>query len=335
MASLHEAVEEPGAYLRELSSAVLGEIEATLGQVKGNRSLQRMLLEPIRAQAGSRDDPKLRRSFLTLMVCQSLGGQVDHAVPAGAGIEFFAAALDVFDDVEDLDASEALWRKYGRAQALNAANALLMLAQLAVARLKLKKVDDSTVTRVMETIARHGTTACAGQHYDLAWESKPFIHEAQYFKMTRMKSASLVECACCVGAVLANVDEKTVSYFSLFGRNLGIAAQIVNDVSGVASVGVEPLRKSDIVRRKKTLPVIFALTHAGPQDRSWLSNVYSTNGPVAPTVERGVAELLRRSGAIYYSMVQAELYKHKAVQALKKAGLSDVTSRTLRLALGI
>lgn len=294
-----------------------------------------MLLEPIVAQIGSSVTPKLRRSFLTLVVCRSLGGQVETAVPAAAGIEFFAAALDVFDDVEDQDAGEALWQKYGRAQALNVANGLLSLAQLAIGRLDQAKVGSISVTRAAEAMARCGIAACAGQQFDLDWESRASVTEAEYIRMTGMKSGSLVECACCLGAILAQADETTVACLSTFGRQLGIGAQITNDARGVVPGEGGPLEKSDILRRKKTLPVIFALSRADPADRAWLNDIYSSDSPIDASTERRVTHVIEHSGAVFYSMTRAELYKQRAVLALQKARLPDSVMRSLRLALDL
>lgn len=291
-----------------------------------------MLLEPIIAQAGSSDRPVLRRSFMTLSICRSLCGQVRRALPAGAAMEFFAAALDVFDDLEDQDTSDALFRRHGQAQAMNAATALLMLAQSALVRLRLRGIDEPMITRAMEALVSAGATACAGQYRDLEYESEPFITERQYFNMTRMKSASLVECACRLGAITAGSDDHTVEALGLLGRNLGVAAQITNDAGSIRSQGSG---KSDISRKKKTLPILFALEHAAPEDRDWLVGVYGGSAPVSPETEKGVVTILQRSGAVHYSLVRAELFRRKAAQALKKAKLPDSASQSIRTALGI
>lgn len=236
----------------------------------------------------------------------------------------------MFDDLEDRDAKTALWRKHGQAQALNAATALLMLAYGAVARLRLKGVDDFTIARATETIASLGATACAGQHYDLAWESKPFVSESQYFKMIEMKSGSLMECACRMGAVVAGADEKTVDSYGLFGRNLGMAAQIMNDTESTQD---RQSAKSDLIKRKKTLPVIFAFSHAEPEDRKWLTDLYGQDIPMEPREEQRVSQILQRCGAIHYSVIRAELYKQKAIQSLK--AVSDSIRQTLQAVLSI
>lgn len=323
---------DSGARLQEFSGLVFKEIEDTLDKVKGNRSLKRMLLEPITVQVGMNGELMLHRSFLALLIYQLLGGQVDRAASAGAAVEFFAASLDVFDDLEDLDNENALWQRYGKPQALNAATALLMLSQSAVVRLRGQGFDDATVASVMEAIASAGTTACAGQHYDLEWESKTDVSEAQCLTMIKMKSATLVECTCRIGATLAGTNGKTIEAFGQFGRSFGMSAQILNDVE---SIGTNQSGKSDISRRKKTLPVVFTLSHSQPKDREWLAGIYGSKAPIDSAVERKVLEIVQRSGGVYYSLIRAELYKQKAVQSLERATIPHCITETLRSVLGI
>ncbi|MDP2661983.1 MAG: polyprenyl synthetase family protein [Dehalococcoidia bacterium] len=320
------------ASIQRLSSLVLHEIRDGLRQSICDRNLRRLVLEPIMAQAGSRRSPVLRRSYLTLVVCRSLCGMVDSALPAAAAVEFFYAALDVFDDIEDQDAGDALWTKYGQAPALNAATALLMLAQVAVARLRLRGVGPEAIARSMEAIASSGVAACAGQHRDLAYEASPLVSEAAYFKMVGMKSASLVECACKLGASAAGAAGPVADAFSHFGHYLGVASQISNDVQ---SLSINGSTKSDIVRRKKTLPLVFALSYAEPRDREWLDALYRSDNPIDSATESRVLEILRRCGAIRYSVVRTELYRGKAVSALRKANLPDSAIGEIRSALSV
>ncbi len=88
-----------------------------------------------------------------------------------------------------------------------------------------------------------------------------------YLKIADMKSASTVECACRVGAILATADQTLIDKFSIFGHNLGMTAQIANDILGIT-------RERDILERKITLPVIYALTQTGNEARKQLEDVF-------------------------------------------------------------
>ena len=74
--------------------------------------------------------------LLPLVVCESISGHYERAIPASAALQLFMAAGEVFDDIEDADASGSLPVRYGSAIATNVATALLILAEGAIARLK-------------------------------------------------------------------------------------------------------------------------------------------------------------------------------------------------------
>ncbi len=302
-----------------------------MAQARANRSLDLLVLQAIRDQMAPAGNV-FRRSLTMLAVCRSICGQIQHALPAAAAIEFFVAALDVLDDIEDEDNEMALWKRHGRALALNASTALLMLAQLAAARLRLKSVSNVTVARAMEMIASSGAMACAGQHYDIEYESRPSISEAQYFKMIGMKSAALVECASRIGALLAGADDRQIESLGMFGRYLGIAYQIENDVDSISS---QQAGKSDITKRKKTLPVVFALSNADEEARDWLASIYSAREPIGPELESKVSQLLGSCGAVHYSIIRAEMYRRKAAKVLADSGIPHGAVRSMSSALGL
>jgi len=86
------------------------------------------------------------------------------------------------------------------------------------------------------------------------------IFEETYLRIAYLKSASTVECACRAGALAAGAPEKVVDKFAKFGYNLGMMAQIANDLAGVDS-------GADIRKRKITLPAVYALANLDGESR--------------------------------------------------------------------
>jgi octaprenyl-diphosphate synthase len=110
-----------------------------------------------------------------------------------------------------------------------------------------------------------------------------------------MKSATTIECACHVGAVLAAVNQESIDLFTIFGHNLGIASQIGNDIQGIVN-------GSDIAKHKITLPVIYALAHTEGEVHTQLELSFSEL--CESTFDREqVRDLLFEIGAIYHSMM--------------------------------
>jgi geranylgeranyl pyrophosphate synthase len=264
--------------------------------------------------------------LLPLLVCEAICGKFERALPAAAALQLLMAAGDVFDDIEDADSTESISYLWGPAVATNIATTLLILAERAIPRLELREVDDRCVVSVMKAINSYYSTACAGQHLDLTLTPEQALSEEVYFTIADMKSASSVECACHAGAILADRGPFFIDKFSTFGHNLGMAAQIANDIMGV-------LRKSDILKRKATLPVIFAITQSGGSDRDQLRRVFSQPYSAGPD-PAAIKDLLFRTGAIQYSTIKMEFYKKQALDNLSEAGAAGARVERLKQFLG-
>jgi geranylgeranyl pyrophosphate synthase len=263
--------------------------------------------------------------LLPLIVCEAISGRYEHALPAAAALQLLMAAGDVFDDVEDADSSESLSARYGSAIALNVANTLITVAEAAFTRLKGRGVDDCIIVRAMDVVNSYCTTACAGQHLDLSLTSRIDVSEDIYIRVTSMKSASQVECACHIGALLATADQELINTFTIFGHNLGMAAQIANDIQGIN-------RGSDIVKQKITLPVIYALTQAQGEARNQLELAFRK--PYEHVLDLAqIRDLLFRTGAIHYAMIKMESYKQRALDTLSEAEGAGVSVEHLKLFL--
>ena len=84
-----------------------------------------------------------------------------------------------------------------------------------------------------------------------------------------------------------------------------------------SATGKEP---SDVAHRKKTLPVIYAVEHAGPEDRERLLALYARDEPTAAEIEEIVA-ILERVGARDYTRDEARRYRDEALAELDGAGV--------------
>jgi geranylgeranyl diphosphate synthase type I len=112
-----------------------------------------------------------------------------------------------------------------------------------------------------------------------------------------------------------------------FGWALGLAFQLNDDLLGIWGVEKATGKEaSDIARRKKTLPVIYAFEHAGPEDRERLASLYAGDGPTADEVPEIVA-ILERTGAREYTRDAARRHRDEALRELDSAGVVDPEAR--------
>jgi octaprenyl-diphosphate synthase len=289
------------------------EIEALLAPLSDVTSLCDLIKEPL-LEAGPVMDAGFTRHqlwlFLPLLVCEAICGRTEPAVPVAVTFRLLKTAAEVFDDIEDADSSNSLSAKYGVALATNVATTLVILAEKAIAGLKARGVADSVIVRIMDSINSSYTTACAGQHLDIALSSETAISEDIYLKITGMKTASQIECACNVGALVATTNQELIDSFTVFGNNLGMASQIVNDIQGVTAGG-------DILKRRISLPVIYALTQSEGDIHNQLTLTFYRPSEFEPDPAE-IRNLLFRTGAIHYATIKMELYKQQALNILSE-----------------
>jgi geranylgeranyl pyrophosphate synthase len=289
------------------------EIEEVLVVVPVSGSLNNLVREPLQQKrrgldpVGWKDTPW---PVLPLMVCMSISGRYKRCLPAAAAFQFFQAAADVFDDIEDADSSHSLCSKYGTAAAVSTATTLLVLAEYSLARLKNTGIPSHLTAIISENVNLSYITACAGQHLDITIEKK-LMTEDMYLKIAAMKTASQVRSACYTASMLAGADDATSAVFAAFGENLGMASQLTNDIQGI-------IRGTDIVRAKVTLPVIYALAVSEGESRSQLeANFFSPHiGTVNPDI---IKDILYKTGAVHYASVKTEYYRDLALDSLAAA----------------
>jgi geranylgeranyl pyrophosphate synthase len=298
------------------------EINTVLAYLSSQEDFTELIRDPLNKMLPRTDDSGRPWQLLPLIVCEAISGDFKAALPAAASLQFMKAAAEVFDDIEDADSSTSLSARYGNALATNAATTLLILAERAISCLKLRNVQDSKVIRVMDLITSFYTTACIGQHLDLSSSPAQMISEEIYFKIAGMKSATTVECACRVGAVLATEDPLLIDKLSLFGHNLGMSAQIANDLLGIT-------RKSDVLARKITLPVIYALQQSQGRTRKQLEATFlrKTEDELDAS---GIKALLFSTGAVHYTTVKLELFKGQARDILSEIESKGVNVERLK-----
>jgi len=279
---------------------------------------------PVAAPGG-----KLVRPTLCLLSCEAVGGDWRVALPAAAAVELVHNYSLIHDDIEDGDEERrgraTVWRIWGQPQAINAGDAMHSLARLAILRLDERGVPQKNVLRAASILDSTCVELCRGQYLDISYESRFDINIDAYLEMIDGKTAALMACSLELGALLGTEEENLVQRFRRLGRKLGLAYQMKNDVLGIW--GGES-SASDIKKKKKTLPVIYALERAEGKEREELLRIYGKKTINSKDVER-VVQLLRHIGAEEYTEEMAERYYQEAVAELEEAGLSSKAKEEL------
>ena len=118
-----------------------------------------------------------------------------------------------------------------------------------------------------------------------------------YIDMINRKTAALMRCAAEMGALLGTRDQEIVERLSSFGRAIGVAFQVRDDLLGIWASEAELGKTSagDILRRKKSLPILHALEQAGEQDQLFLHNIYEQETPVTGEQVNAVLAIFART----------------------------------------
>jgi geranylgeranyl diphosphate synthase type I len=205
------------------------------------------------------------RPTLTMLCTEACNGEWKNSLPFAAAVELIHNFSLVHDDIQDdspLRRGRAtVWKLWGRAQAINAGDALFAYAHVAVQRARNLPLRPTTILEafnLIDTTCLHLTT---GQHFDMAFEGLATVTAEDYLQMIEGKTGSLIATAAECGALAAEADPTIRVHYREFGRHLGLAFQIRDDVLGIwgdAALTGKSV-STDIVTRKKTLPILFGL----------------------------------------------------------------------------
>jgi len=247
------------------------------------------------------------------------------ALPVAAAIEMIHNYSLIHDDIEDDDHERrgraTAWAIWGKPKAINLGDCLHVLAFRRLYRASQRGLAAERTLRIAGRIAETSVKLALGQHKDMTFEDDLAVTPEMYLDMIMGKTASLISCATFSGALVATEDEEKLVAFAEFGQKIGLGFQIRDDILGIWGLAADTGKPtgSDIRRRKKSLPVLFALSECQGQTRQQLLEFYGRSNPVTPQEEQLVMAALEECQAREFAQVQADQYKHKAWQALEAA----------------
>jgi geranylgeranyl diphosphate synthase, type I len=289
--------------------AVAAALDEFYGQMEYHLGWRHPDLSRARSHPG-----KLLRPALLLLSCELAAGRngaeaaerarlARQAVPAAACIELVHNFSLVHDDIEDGDEERrhrpTLWKLWGVPQAINSGDGIFALARSGLWQLADEGVPARVVVRLAALLDRVCLELCEGQHLDMAFEGRRDVTVGMYMETIERKTAALVACATEMGGRLgAATDDEAAGHLERFGRALGLAFQLRDDLLGIWAA--EELGKShagDLRRKKMTLPVLHALETTQGADRRALLDLYESAGKPAEAQIEAALAALERSGA--------------------------------------
>lgn len=259
---------------------------------------------------------KAIRPALAMAGCELVGGHAAQAVAAAVAVELAHNFTLLHDDVMDGDRMRrnrpTVWAVFGVADAILAGDALQ-----ATAFQVLTDHGGEHVAASLNRLAVCMVELCEGQHYDCAFQDRPDVGVAECQSMAEMKTGALLGCSCALGALAAGADPRTVDLLDRWGRRMGQAFQLVDDLLGIwgdPAVTGKPAH-SDLASGKKSMPVVAALASGTPAGTA-LHHLLAKSEPLTPADQIHAADLIEAAGARTWTRTRADALLHDADRLL-------------------
>lgn len=279
------------------------------------------------ARHGFRLGGKRLRPALVLLSAKVCGAVKPSHLVLGAVMEVIHTATLLHDDVLDeaeirrhLDTVNARWG--------NESSILLGDYLLALAIDKIGSLDSPFACRAIGQAAK---TVCEGELRQVRWRGNFDLGEQDYMAIIADKTAELTACCCLVGAHYADGSPETCNRLAAFGRQIGIAFQIADDLldmTGEETVVGKSLG-SDLAKQKATLPLIRLLAQVHGAQRKELLEILTR-----PDNHRAAAlrPWFSQSDAVAYAQAKAAEHSRRAVAQLDGLPASEACAALAGLA---
>lgn len=187
------------------------------------------------------------------------------------------------------------------------------------------RVDEGTAAKVLATFTQTAIEINEGQQYDVEFETRSDVTEAEYLEMIRLKTSVLLACAVKIGALMAGAPQEDIDHLYRFGEAMGLAFQLQDDfldVYGDPKVFGKAIG-GDITSNKKTYMLINALQKAQGADKQELERWIAATDFSHDEKVKAVTDLYNKLGIDLMAKAKMEDYYQQALQAMAKVNLPD------------
>jgi geranylgeranyl diphosphate synthase type II len=278
---------------------------------------------------------KRLRPVLALMACNLFKENIDEAVMPAAGLEIFHNFTLVHDDIMDQAPVRrnfaTVHSKWNINQAVLSGDVMAFIANDCFLHTL-----PQFLSKVFRIFNKAAIEVCVGQQLDIDFEKAIFISENEYLRMIELKTAVLLAASAKIGAVIGGADDKDSELMYEFGRNIGLAFQIQDDLldtyGDIKVFGKTP--GSDIIANKKTFLLVKALEIASGDQLKQLHEQFALKEFDPETKVKTVIDLYDQLGIKSVTEILAYNYLNTALGLLEKTDVSYERKRELTLLAG-
>lgn len=261
---------------------------------------------------------KRLRPVALMMAYHLFKEDFEKALPAALAVEMFHNFTLVHDDIMDAAplrrGFETVHKKYGVNTGILSGDVMLIYAYKYFSSIEDLQVKD----RVWQLFTEIAIEVCEGQQYDVDFEERPDVRIEEYLKMIELKTAVLFAAALKIGALLAGAGQEQSDHLFEFGRKVGIAFQLQDDL--LDSFG-DPKKfgkkvGGDIAQNKKTYLVLKTLEVGSPTVQQALRHWMSARPESDTEKIEAVKALFEEAGVVGDIEALKEQYLQEAFTAL-------------------
>ena len=270
---------------------------------------------------------KRLRPAVVLLSARTFGYKGEQHINLAAIIEFIHTATLLHDDVVD---ASLLRRGHATANQRWGNEASVLVGDFVYSRAFQMMVSTDSM-RVMQILSEATNTIAEGEVQQLINRHDPDTSKENYLEVIRNKTAKLFEAAAQLGAVISKRSDKEEQAMAAYGRHLGTAFQLIDDVLDYSSSSDE-LGKNigdDLAEGKPTLPLLYAMWHGNEGDARIIRNAIE-NGGLKHIAQ--IKEAINSTGAISYTAKIANEEAQLAIAALTDLPASEYLDALYALA---
>ncbi|PTD94815.1 hypothetical protein C9439_00630 [archaeon SCG-AAA382B04] len=262
------------------------------------------------------------RPALCLLICDAVNGEREKALPFAAAIEIIHNFSLIHDDIEDEDQYRrdelALWKKIGIPRAINVGDGMFAKGFYSASRSREVGLSFEKSFKLMKLLSKVVTELMEGQAMDINSRERNDISKSEYMKMISKKTGALVAGSVKGGAIIGGADDETKEAMSEFGKKIGPAFQITDDLLDFSeSKGRRGMVGNDIREGKRSLMVIHYLETTSGEKRQNLLDIL--NKDREDTTQQDVEEAigyLERNGSLEYAKNKKNQLAQEALESL-------------------
>jgi len=271
------------------------------------------------------------RPVMVLLTCDLFGGDIETAINPAIAIEIFHNFTLLHDDIMDnapiRRGKETVFKKWNTNVAILSGDTMFALAYKYLVKTKVPDIQS-----ILDIFTKAAIEVCEGQQYDMNYETNDNVSIPEYIEMIRLKTAILIATSLITGAVVAGADKTDVENIYLFGENVGIAFQLMDDLLDIYG-NQEVFGKKiggDIVTNKKTYLLIKAMNEAKGKDLVELKKYFSSTNFNDEEKIKSVTEIYNKLGVKESTNKLINDYYDKALICLSKISINDDKKAVLK-----